>query len=118
MAATVLRLVAEGRLSLTDTVEHWLPGRVRGNGNDGTRITVRHLLQHTSGLHDHDSTELTGRTAPDFERHRFDRIDPERLVTAALEHTPDSPLPTPTPPTPAGATPTPATSSWAPSSRR
>ncbi|WP_030239560.1 serine hydrolase domain-containing protein [Streptomyces sp. NRRL S-455] len=100
VAATVLRLVAEGRLSLTDTVEHWLPGRVRGNGNDGTRITVRHLLQHTSGLHDHDSTELTGRTAPDFERHRFDRIDPERLVTAALEHTPDFPPADPDAPDP------------------
>lgn len=65
VAATVLQLVAERRLSLHDTVEHWLPGRVQGHGNDGSRITVRHLLQHTSGLHDPDSTELTGKTAPD-----------------------------------------------------
>ncbi|MFF5981535.1 serine hydrolase domain-containing protein [Streptomyces olindensis] len=91
VAATVLQLAAERRLSLNDTVEHWLPGRVRGHGNDGSRITVRHLLQHTSGLHDPDSTELTGKTAPDFERRRFDRVAPERLVDIALRHPPDFP---------------------------
>jgi D-alanyl-D-alanine carboxypeptidase len=49
-AATMLALEAEGRLSLTDTVEQWLPGVVTGNGNDGSRITIRQLLTHTSGL--------------------------------------------------------------------
>jgi len=33
-----------------DTVGRWLPGVVHGNGNDGGKITVRELLQHTSGL--------------------------------------------------------------------
>ncbi|MEU0779902.1 serine hydrolase domain-containing protein [Streptomyces sp. NPDC006135] len=100
VAATVLQLAAERRLSLHDTVEHWLPGRVRGHGNDGSRITVRHLLQHTSGLYDPDSTELTGKTAPDFERRRFDRVDPERLVDAALRHPPDFPPADPDDPEP------------------
>ena len=50
VATVVLQLVGEGRLSLDDTVDHWLPGVVSGNGNDGSRITVRQLLQHTSGL--------------------------------------------------------------------
>jgi D-alanyl-D-alanine carboxypeptidase len=49
-AVVALQLVEEGRLSLTDTVERWLPGVVDGNGNDGSRITVRNLLQQTSGL--------------------------------------------------------------------
>jgi D-alanyl-D-alanine carboxypeptidase len=49
VAATVLRLVGEGRLSLETTVEELLPGVVRGKGHDGRRITVRQLLQHTSG---------------------------------------------------------------------
>src|SRR6266545_3049800 len=45
-ANVVLQLVGEGRLSLDDTVEHWLPGRLR----EGRRITIRQLLNHTSGL--------------------------------------------------------------------
>ena len=42
-AALVLQLVAEGRLSLDDTVEEWLPGRVKDGA--GRRITVRDLLR-------------------------------------------------------------------------
>jgi D-alanyl-D-alanine carboxypeptidase len=34
-ATLVLQLDAEGRLSIDDTVETWLPGVVRGNGHDG-----------------------------------------------------------------------------------
>ncbi|MEH1126963.1 serine hydrolase domain-containing protein [Micromonospora sp. CPCC 206061] len=48
VATVVLQLVSEGRLRLDDTVEAWLPGVVP----DGHRITVRHLLNHTSGLYD------------------------------------------------------------------
>jgi Beta-lactamase len=35
LSVVVLQLVAEHRLSLDDTVGHWLPGVVHGNGNDG-----------------------------------------------------------------------------------
>jgi D-alanyl-D-alanine carboxypeptidase len=49
MATLVLRLVAEGTLALTDPVEKWLPGKVPG----GEAITVRMLLNHTSGLFDY-----------------------------------------------------------------
>jgi CubicO group peptidase (beta-lactamase class C family) len=49
-AAAMLTLEAEGRLSLDDTVDTWLPGVVSGNGNDGSKITIRQLLTHTSGL--------------------------------------------------------------------
>ncbi len=48
MATVVLQLAGEGRLSLEDSVEHWLPGLIP----HGRRITVRHLLNHTSGLAD------------------------------------------------------------------
>jgi D-alanyl-D-alanine carboxypeptidase len=49
-AALVLQLVVEGTLSLDDTVEKWLPGRVPNGA--GAAITVRHLLAQTSGLAD------------------------------------------------------------------
>ncbi|HEU5026350.1 MAG TPA: serine hydrolase domain-containing protein [Spirillospora sp.] len=52
-ATVVLQLAAEHRLSLDDTVEHWLPGLVAANGNDGSKITVRQLLAQTSGLNDY-----------------------------------------------------------------
>ncbi|NUR86534.1 MAG: beta-lactamase family protein [Nonomuraea sp.] len=54
MAAAILRLVEQGRVDLDATVEHYLPGVVRGTGDgaaiDGRKITVRMLLQQTSGL--------------------------------------------------------------------
>ncbi|MFF9868211.1 serine hydrolase domain-containing protein [Streptomyces sp. NPDC013953] len=49
MATLVLQLVAEGELSLADPVEKWLPGEVPG----GDAITLRMLLNHTSGLPDY-----------------------------------------------------------------
>ncbi|MFD5921650.1 serine hydrolase domain-containing protein [Kitasatospora sp. NPDC058201] len=49
IATIVLQLVAESRLALTDPVEKWLPGRVP----NGAAITLRMLLNHTSGLFDY-----------------------------------------------------------------
>lgn len=91
VATVVLQLVAEGRLSLDDTVEKWLPGVVDGNGNDGSRITLRHLLQHTSGVYNYDFREDTGDTAADFERTKLDHHDPAESVAAAMKHKPDFP---------------------------
>jgi D-alanyl-D-alanine carboxypeptidase len=48
-AATALTLVDEGRLSLDDTVERWLPGLLEQGG----RVTVEQLLSHRSGLPDY-----------------------------------------------------------------
>ncbi|MFI7309863.1 serine hydrolase domain-containing protein [Streptomyces hygroscopicus] len=91
VATVVLQLVAEGRLSLSDPVEKWLPGVVSGNGNDGRLITVRNLLQHTSGVHNYDYSEDTGDSAEDFERTRFDHVSPEQVVAGAMRHRPDFP---------------------------
>ena len=46
VATVVLQLVGEGRLSLSDAVEHWLPGILPY----GDRITVRQVLNHTAGV--------------------------------------------------------------------
>lgn len=51
-AAVVLQLVDEGKVALDAPIERYLPGVVAGNGYDGNAITVRHLLQHTSGIPD------------------------------------------------------------------
>jgi D-alanyl-D-alanine carboxypeptidase len=49
VAAVVMQLVDEGKLSLEDTVEKWLPGAVPA----GDQITLRQLLQHQSGIADY-----------------------------------------------------------------
>lgn len=69
VATVVLQLVAEHRVDLDAPIERYLPGVVRGNGNDGRHITVRELLQHTSGL-------------PDY----MDYISEQAVVTDPLTH--------------------------------
>jgi D-alanyl-D-alanine carboxypeptidase len=89
VAATVLQLVGEGHLALETTVDNVLPGVVRGNGNDGRRITVRQLLQHTSGLPNYvrDLPKLFSLEA--FQKHRFDTVTPQRAVRIAIRRKPD-----------------------------
>jgi D-alanyl-D-alanine carboxypeptidase len=50
VAATILQLVAEGKVDLDAPIETYLPGRIRGEGIDADAITVRQLLRHQSGL--------------------------------------------------------------------
>jgi D-alanyl-D-alanine carboxypeptidase len=86
VAAVVLQLVGERKVALEDTVEKWLPGVVRGNGNDGRKITVRQLLQHTSGIHD-DYPGID--TAKTYYEVRFHPFTPDQLVERAMRHRPD-----------------------------
>ncbi|WP_165401232.1 serine hydrolase domain-containing protein [Herbihabitans rhizosphaerae] len=46
-----LQLVAERRVDLDGPVERYLPGVVKGD-HDGNKITIRNLLNHTSGIPD------------------------------------------------------------------
>jgi D-alanyl-D-alanine carboxypeptidase len=94
VATVLLQLEAEGRLSLDDTVDKWQPGVVRGHGHDGRHITVRQLLNHTSGVFDY--TRDTGFyravfTEDGFFRHRYDTHTPGELVRIAMRHRPDFP---------------------------
>ncbi|MEV6905421.1 serine hydrolase domain-containing protein [Amycolatopsis sp. NPDC051071] len=52
VAAVVLQLAGEGALSLDDTIERRLPGVVRVPDYQPEKITLRMLLNHTSGVHD------------------------------------------------------------------
>ncbi|MCX4537077.1 beta-lactamase family protein [Streptomyces sp. NBC_00841] len=86
MATVILQLVDEGKLSLDDRVDRWLPGVIDGNGNDGRKVTVRQLLQNTSGLHD----DLPGFDTPqEYYQHRYDTYTPEQIVAQAMKHHPD-----------------------------
>ncbi|WP_413758497.1 serine hydrolase domain-containing protein [Streptomyces sp. MMBL 11-3] len=89
VATVMLQLVGEGRVSLDDTVEHWLPGVVSGHGNDGAAITVRQLLQQTSGLFDYVS-DFPGLTSKEgYLAGRHTTWTPEQLVAIATGHAPN-----------------------------
>jgi D-alanyl-D-alanine carboxypeptidase len=81
-ATVVLQLVGEGKLRLSDTVEHWLPGLVPG----GDKVSIRQLLNHTSGLADfeYDPTVLAPYLAGDLS-HPW---APRKLVQIAVSHPP------------------------------
>ncbi|QEL88169.1 serine hydrolase domain-containing protein [Bacillus mycoides] len=49
-ATVVLQLAEENSLNLDDSIEKWLPGVIQGNGYDDKQITIRQLLNHTSGI--------------------------------------------------------------------
>ncbi|WP_208609551.1 serine hydrolase domain-containing protein [Streptomyces atriruber] len=91
VSTVVLQLVAEGRLDLDDKVGQWLPGVVEGNGHDGDRITVRQILNHTSGIFDVMSDEGVQRKAftEEFLDHRYDTWTPEQHIAIAMRHKPD-----------------------------
>jgi CubicO group peptidase (beta-lactamase class C family) len=57
-AAAVMRLVEQGRLSLDDTLDKFLPGFPEY----GCKIHVRNLLTHTSGLPDYEGLMPKGTT--------------------------------------------------------
>ncbi|RKT55350.1 serine hydrolase domain-containing protein [Saccharothrix australiensis] len=90
-AATLLQLEAEGRLSIDDTVDRWLPGAMAENGYDGTQVTIRHLLSNTSGLFATGmALEFQRRylTRSAFDEHRFDVYQPADVLAIALSEPP------------------------------
>lgn len=88
VATVLLQLVGEGRLSLDDTVDRWLPGVVRGQGNDGREITLRQLLQHTSGLPEYVQDVVPDLSAAGYREHRRTTYTSEQRVAFAMTHPP------------------------------
>ncbi|MGW5862136.1 serine hydrolase domain-containing protein [Streptomyces sp. NPDC055239] len=91
VSTVVLQLVAEGELSLDDKVGRWLPGVVEGHGHDGDRITVRQLLNHTSGIFDvtADKGFQDKVFSEKFLAHRYDTWTAQQQVAIAMRHKPD-----------------------------
>jgi D-alanyl-D-alanine carboxypeptidase len=90
VATVLLQLQAEGRLDLDATVDHYLPGLVRGNGHDGTRITVRQLMNHTSGIFNftEDAGFVKQVLGIDFLHTRYDDWTPQQVIALALRNPP------------------------------
>jgi D-alanyl-D-alanine carboxypeptidase len=81
IATIALQLVGEGSLRLNDTVERWLPAMVP----NGEAITIRMLLQHSSGIFDYTSDEDWNATVlEDPSRH----WSPQELIEVAIAHPP------------------------------
>ncbi|GII96126.1 serine hydrolase domain-containing protein [Sinosporangium siamense] len=80
-ATLVLQLAAEGRLALTDPVDRWLPGKVP----DGKAITLRMLLNHTSGLADYTEDAAVLPSILGKDRRRWTSA---QLLAAGVKHPP------------------------------
>ena len=81
VATVVLQLVGEGKAQLSDPVEHWVPGLVP----QGRAITLRQLLNHTSGLYDYTDDPAYTRSRIANPRRVW---QPRQLVTIAVRHKP------------------------------
>ena len=75
-AMSILLLAKRGQLSLDDEIQKY----IREFGDHGSRITIRHLLTHTSGLR--DAFLLQGLAPP-----REDGVDPNEAISKILART-------------------------------
>ncbi|OSP43484.1 peptidase [Streptomyces sp. 13-12-16] len=82
-AAAVLRLAAQGEVDLDASIERYLPGLLGPEFT--TPVTVRNLLNHTSGIQPGVSW---GNTFEEQYAHRYDTLTPRRVVETAVAQGP------------------------------
>jgi len=80
VSAAVLDLVAKHRIRLKDPVKRYLPGFLNG----GPRVTIRQLLNHTSGLYEFNDDPRV--LAPYLKGDLAHVWTPQQLVRIALTH--------------------------------
>jgi D-alanyl-D-alanine carboxypeptidase len=80
VATTVLQLTEERRLRLDDAIGRYLPDVV--TGDVGRQVTIRMLLNHTSGIGDYVPQILD--TPENIERYRHESVSPRRLAALGL----------------------------------
>ncbi|MFF7531074.1 serine hydrolase domain-containing protein [Streptomyces bobili] len=82
-AAAVLKLAARGEIDLDRPVQRYLPGLL---GRDFRPVTVRQLLNHTSGIPAGDGL---GETFEEVYAHRYDTLTPQAVVASAAAKGPE-----------------------------
>jgi D-alanyl-D-alanine carboxypeptidase len=79
VAATVLRLSEEGLLEIDDAINDFIPEEyvtmLEEDGYDTQAITIRHLLNHTSGLFDHTTGDRYIEAILAEPMHRWTRVE-------------------------------------------
>lgn len=92
VATVVLQLVAEGAMSLDDSVEQHLPGVLHG-AYDGGAVSVLDLLRHTSGIYDYNNDDHWNPfvSAERFAQRRDQHYQAAELVEVATRHPPRFP---------------------------
>ncbi|MFF3848446.1 serine hydrolase domain-containing protein [Streptomyces sp. NPDC002328] len=82
-AAAVLRLAARGEIDLDRPVQRYLPSLL---GQDFQPVTVRQLLNHTSGIQAGDGL---GTTFEELYARRYDTMTPQQVVASAAAKGPE-----------------------------
>ena len=54
----IQKLAEEGKLDLADPIEKWLPAELMDRIPNGKEMTIRQLLDHTSGIADYDEQSI------------------------------------------------------------
>ncbi|MFI5619246.1 serine hydrolase domain-containing protein [Streptomyces sp. NPDC051567] len=80
-SAVVLQLAAEGKVALDRPVQEYLPGLLPGGPAGFGPVSVRQLLNYTSGIRPADGL---GPTFADEYAHRFEAVDPHALIASAV----------------------------------
>lgn len=84
-SVALIQQVQAGKLGLDDPIGRYLPDLVPGDR--GQAITVRMLLNHTSGIGDYVASafpSLAERSGADIARYRFRTVDPAQLARWGL----------------------------------
>jgi D-alanyl-D-alanine carboxypeptidase len=87
VATAVLQMVGEGKLSLDDTIEQHVPGLVPW----GEQVTLRSLLNHTSGIEDFQELRRF-KDKNEYLAERWTTFSPSDLIRIAVESGPVVPV--------------------------
>lgn len=74
VATVVLQLVGEGKVGLDSPLATYLPGVVPSQAGDANAITIRELLQHTSGLHEYSGSLPSHQSFAPFVHYTRDQL--------------------------------------------